>query len=224
MDSAENFDFEDKWLPIEQFDFNNLENKLIHVDTRDFHVIGNKDLGKTSKILNLFGSSEPLDINQIKEILLKFRENSGGSEKKWRHFNLEGVSGAWLKYIRFIRVDNTNNFYAYTNSGEQHYPIFSRLLLEGNGFCYLMKDDEEDSLNEIKSTNELSFSPIKSDGKTITEISGFATTSYIIYSNKTHEKTIYSDIIPFLRDSPKIQNNEKCPCGSGLKYKKCCKK
>lgn len=25
-------------------------------------------------------------------------------------------------------------------------------------------------------------------------------------------------------NNPKIQNNEPCPCGSGLKYKKCCKK
>ncbi len=27
---------------------------------------------------------------------------------------------------------------------------------------------------------------------------------------------------PILRDSPKIGRNQKCYCGSGLKYKKCC--
>lgn len=26
-----------------------------------------------------------------------------------------------------------------------------------------------------------------------------------------------------VRSTPKIQNNEPCPCGSGKKYKKCCK-
>lgn len=26
-----------------------------------------------------------------------------------------------------------------------------------------------------------------------------------------------------VRSTPKIQNNELCPCGSGKKYKKCCK-
>lgn len=26
-----------------------------------------------------------------------------------------------------------------------------------------------------------------------------------------------------VRTEPKIQNNEPCPCGSGKKYKKCCK-
>lgn len=29
---------------------------------------------------------------------------------------------------------------------------------------------------------------------------------------------------PIKRDTPKILRNEKCPCGSGLKYKKCCGK
>lgn len=31
-------------------------------------------------------------------------------------------------------------------------------------------------------------------------------------------------IKPYVRTSPKIQRNDSCPCGSGLKYKKCCGK
>jgi SEC-C motif-containing protein len=27
---------------------------------------------------------------------------------------------------------------------------------------------------------------------------------------------------PFIRDTPKVGRNAPCPCGSGLKYKKCC--
>lgn len=27
---------------------------------------------------------------------------------------------------------------------------------------------------------------------------------------------------PFKRDFPKPKRNDKCPCGSGLKYKRCC--
>lgn len=30
------------------------------------------------------------------------------------------------------------------------------------------------------------------------------------------------DEIPFEREDAKIGRNDKCPCGSGLKYKKCC--
>ena len=29
---------------------------------------------------------------------------------------------------------------------------------------------------------------------------------------------------PFVRENKKVHRNEKCPCGSGLKYKKCCYK
>ena len=31
-----------------------------------------------------------------------------------------------------------------------------------------------------------------------------------------------NNITPHKRTSPKIQRNDKCPCGSGKKYKKCC--
>jgi uncharacterized protein YecA (UPF0149 family) len=30
-------------------------------------------------------------------------------------------------------------------------------------------------------------------------------------------------VIEPVRTEPKIQNNEPCPCGSGKKFKKCCK-
>jgi len=32
----------------------------------------------------------------------------------------------------------------------------------------------------------------------------------------------HSDRMPAVRDQPKIGRNAPCPCGSGLKYKKCC--
>ena len=38
----------------------------------------------------------------------------------------------------------------------------------------------------------------------------------------TSTKTIYIGRNPMKRKEPKIGRNEKCPCGSGKKYKKCC--
>ncbi len=29
---------------------------------------------------------------------------------------------------------------------------------------------------------------------------------------------------PIVRDGPRIGRNDPCPCGSGMKYKKCCQK
>jgi uncharacterized protein YecA (UPF0149 family) len=41
--------------------------------------------------------------------------------------------------------------------------------------------------------------------------------------DKPTKKQMNQVIIP-VRTEPKYQRNEPCPCGSGLKYKKCCKK
>lgn len=37
------------------------------------------------------------------------------------------------------------------------------------------------------------------------------------------KKQMNQVVVP-IRTEPKYQNNEPCPCGSGNKYKKCCKK
>lgn len=58
------------------------------------------------------------------------------------------------------------------------------------------------------------------------------TKDYIIQNRIIHEDIMYSHltkaernaIIEPVRTTPKINNNSLCSCGSGLKYKKCCKK
>jgi len=35
---------------------------------------------------------------------------------------------------------------------------------------------------------------------------------------------IYPSVPQYIRDSPKVNRNEPCICGSGKKYKKCCGK
>jgi len=44
--------------------------------------------------------------------------------------------------------------------------------------------------------------------------------------DKPTKKQMNQVVVPVRNsaDNPKIQNNEPCPCGSGNKYKKCCKK
>jgi uncharacterized protein YecA (UPF0149 family) len=45
---------------------------------------------------------------------------------------------------------------------------------------------------------------------------------------KTYDSTTWSNFPmkqytpPYVREEPKIQRNEPCPCNSGKKYKKCC--
>ena len=40
-----------------------------------------------------------------------------------------------------------------------------------------------------------------------------------------HEPEVeHPPLEPIIRDAPKIGRNDPCPCGSGLKHKKCCGK
>ena len=38
------------------------------------------------------------------------------------------------------------------------------------------------------------------------------------------EENVQEELKPFVRETPKVGRNDACPCGSSLKYKKCCGK
>lgn len=50
------------------------------------------------------------------------------------------------------------------------------------------------------------------------------TTAYKVIKHRklNTEKNITEISETYVRAEPKIGVNDKCPCGSGLKYKKCC--
>ncbi len=56
-------------------------------------------------------------------------------------------------------------------------------------------------------------------------ITNYNDLGYAEYNYGLTKKQKNQTIIPVRNssDNPKIQNNEPCPCGSGKKYKKCCK-
>mgnify|MGYP003479182634 CR=1 FL=1 len=49
----------------------------------------------------------------------------------------------------------------------------------------------------------------------------FELSNSLMYDKPT-KKQLNQNVVP-VRTEPKYQNNEPCYCGSGLKYKKCCK-
>lgn len=47
---------------------------------------------------------------------------------------------------------------------------------------------------------------------------------YIIYQNFPYDVGMnYQKPPQYIRSEPKVQNNTPCKCGSGKKFKKCCK-
>ena len=65
------------------------------------------------------------------------------------------------------------------------------------------------------------------DGVTTQQGTSASTQSIEEAMPKLDEKTLkrlieYQNKKPSVREYPKIRRNDKCPCGSGLKYKNCC--
>ena len=48
------------------------------------------------------------------------------------------------------------------------------------------------------------------------------TTPQVFVLNKEVRKMLGIRLEPYVRQKPKVQRNNHCPCGSGLKYKQCC--
>jgi uncharacterized protein YecA (UPF0149 family) len=43
-----------------------------------------------------------------------------------------------------------------------------------------------------------------------------------MYKHKVNHRYFESKLRPFAHDWTPKKRNEKCPCGSGIKFKKCC--
>lgn len=111
----------------------------IHCDTRDFHIL-NLDLSRSEYrrvikgIRKSAGSGTLSDckFNQSEIIpLLKLLEEDSGGKAEWRMISNK-LHKDWLKYIRFIKVDNVVSedpvYIAYENSGEV-FNVLSRNVL-----------------------------------------------------------------------------------------------
>jgi len=72
---------------------------------------------------------------------------------------------------------------------------------------------------------KLTINEIVEQGNTM-YINNYRDLGYAEYDYGTTKKQRNQTVIPVRNsaDNPKIQNNEPCLCGSGNKYKKCCKK
>ena len=47
-------------------------------------------------------------------------------------------------------------------------------------------------------------------------------TPQVFVLSKEVRKMLGIKLKPYIREKPKVQRNSPCPCGSGLKYKRCC--
>ena len=185
----------DKWVPLEDFDFNDPTLKGIHVDTRDFHVIG-----ASENDLELKG--ETISTEKLAETLHRFKAESGG-DKKWRNFAVRGYNSlrGWFKYIRCQKQEN-GEWLVYESSSDYERAVHPSDL-EGEGYNM--------SWEQVA---------ISGQGNTIASPDSLNEESYVIYDYKA--PAYYKEMMKefpkahqYRRYAPKVQKNDPCSCGSG---------
>ena len=212
VEGTEVLEIENEWVSLESFDFDNEGLVLINVDTRDFHVIG---ATKTDAPIVEY-PTRVVGIDKIKETLIRFKENSGG-EREWRHFDIVGTpySNGWdFKYLRFRKSSEgwlfINDDYDKNRRKDSAYPA-DYLDREGVDWVeHYYKNRPPEKEQEFQE-----YTPVTDD-----------LSSYTIYSNRMGDSGYlenYPKPSQWKRETPKIQNNEPCSCGSKKKFKKCCK-
>ena len=200
-----------EWIPLEEFSFNDENLVLINVDTRDFHVIGATE----TEIKVVEYPTRVVSIEKIKESLIRFKETSGG-EREWRHFDIcdTPYSNRWdFKYLRFRKSSEGwlfihENKYDKKGKDSAYPPEF--LDKEGVDWVRWYENNrpvEEEVVQEFQKFERVEDVP----------------NSYMIYNTSPHFPGDYPKPSQYRRETPKIQNNDPCSCGSNKKFKRCCK-
>lgn len=103
---------------------------FIHCDTRDFHILcidNKKSLKETLKEIESFDSTGCEYTKEEILNILKSLELKSGGKKDWRLLSTKSHP-TWLKYIRFVKVDN-DKYIAYTTSGDRITKLLDRGVL-----------------------------------------------------------------------------------------------
>lgn len=94
-----------QWIPYTTIEWNDPENNVFSIDTRDFHAgyylekNSHKDFETLKKYPHFFNTE-----NEVKDLLDRYFNESGG-KRNWRFFNLEGCGNWNMKYIRIWRTE-----------------------------------------------------------------------------------------------------------------------
>ena len=203
------------WLPIDKFNFEDKNMIRFHVDTRDFHIIGNETIAEDVAAVLPDRDDFKMTVEEIKKALISWKEQSGG-ESEWRHFDLSGdvppkAQQFWLfKYLRFWK-NESGDWFMYSERAEGDYNFFPKEFLSRKAVDKMYEESEEEQKRPPRE-----FSPY------VPRIGGEDSYLQVEETYWTTQPTLTKGP-QLVRKEPKISNNALCTCGSGKKYKKCCK-
>lgn len=194
--------------------------QMIHCDTRDFHcsLVTENHKHHTNNKKFLFTTEEVL-------VLLDRCFTESGGKKKWRYLHFvdeerrECYGMDWqFKYLRFFRCGD----HGWICKPCEELKMLEKSFFEGKKaygdiFESEQYHDTKSVLNpDINHEVSITGSP-----------DGMGEDSFIDYKsiaqgNLLSQLSLSPRQMPFVRKGKKIRRNDPCPCGSGLKSKKCC--
>jgi hypothetical protein len=120
----------------------------------------------------------------------------------------EGVTGDWESVETDIKDDDYYSYYEENNE----YDLVDDMISDLKTWHYFKS--EEERAESSKKLNKM-FTELLSEHQQLKTENESTLEKEQIAWNSNREGT-------FIREIPKVGNNESCPCESGLKYKKCC--
>ncbi|WP_461833131.1 preprotein translocase subunit SecA [Desulfothermus sp.] len=193
------FDIEQKKNKAKEEDIEFINKKLIEVFGLDRYI----ELKKDS-----FPSKEEVK-KQVEKIIEELKIKAGEHYQDiLRFFLLENLDRFWKEHLLnmdYLREGIGLRGYGQKDPKQEYkkegFELFQEML-------YLLKENTIKALTHIK-FQEVSEEDLKHEDQT----------KDLRYSDNTEEEPKRT---PYRRKGKKIGRNDPCPCGSGLKYKKCC--
>ncbi len=193
------FDIEQKKNKSKEEDIEFINKKLIEVFGLDRYI----ELKKDS-----FPSKEEVK-KQVEKIIEELKIKAGEHYQDiLRFFLLENLDRFWKEHLLnmdYLREGIGLRGYGQKDPKQEYkkegFELFQEML-------YLLKENTIKALTHIK-FQEVSEEDLKHEDQT----------KDLRYSDNTEEAPKRT---PYRRKGKKIGRNDPCPCGSGLKYKKCC--
>lgn len=138
--------------------------------------------------------------------LISYVINKQNSSKKTIPIHVAGLGSNALRYTCFINQRNVSNF---TDKQKREYTWANLLRDKDDDRCLIdLYFNEQNKIEKINIEKLCKKDILDTELDNIKQLSDTIAKNRFIQFNRNHKK--------------KIGRNDLCPCGSGLKYKKCC--
>lgn len=167
--------------------------------------LDNSNISKRASMANYLLNFSTEAKEQLSESI-SYVINKQNSSKETIPIHVAGLGSNSLRYTCFINQINISNF---TDKQKREYTLANLLRDKDNDRCLIdLYFNEQNKIEKINIKKLRKKDILNTELDDIKQLSDTIAKNRFIQFNRNHKK--------------KIGRNDLCPCGSGLKYKKCC--